>query len=119
MRQHFFLLWFPGLLDLQIRGKLFLKFFTEPRPEFHESILMVLPWRAELLRRLGESPRTRPPSLCYGAASRSSPLQQFVAIGVIRVAVFRNGNNAVSISFTKLGQVAVCVNLSESGRACR
>jgi hypothetical protein len=34
MRQHFFLLWFPGLLDLQTRGKLFLKFFTEPRLEF-------------------------------------------------------------------------------------
>ena len=34
MRQHFFLLWFPGLLDAGNFGKLFLKFFTEPRPEF-------------------------------------------------------------------------------------
>jgi len=103
MRQHFFLLWFPGLLDLQPRGKLFLKFFTEPRPEFetrlppgslaashrgfafcvadpigsaHESTQIDIDGFAlesGALRRLGERGRTRPPSLCYGAASRARP----------------------------------------------
>ena len=77
-RQHFFLLWFPGLLDAGNFGKLFFEFLrnrdtnlklaclparsplpiaalpsvspipSAPLTNPHKSILMVLPWRAEL-----------------------------------------------------------------------
>ncbi len=95
----------PGSLAASRRGFAFC--VADPIGSAHESTRIDTNGESEALRRSREGARAR----------RSSPLQRFVAIGVIRRSGFpRSGNSAVTILLTQLEGVVQSVEPRRSAR---